>query len=527
MGYCRIIHLIFKLNKRGEIVIELLVMHTARSSNSPMLRSLTPSDFMTPMPPKSNLRQLKVHLRVPSYTESTDRAILTTKSTEHDEIDSIQDKLPATTIRKQGEIPSESSINNLESLIRLPTRKVQHHKSHSTGKLRPLPTYSCDVDSFQAKNDKQFHNYLSFLGKYNEYTGDTERFRRKLLQKVENDKQAQELKASAAESQARHSQLIYSSQLMKVLELRNLKPTESNTNSSASPARSTKSRQPTLNFSIMAKEPVKCIPSLTSLTARAEASRKIDLTGQKSLDEQLLQFFDEVVANFAEFLEHSSKHIQSYDYIKGYLLDKPEICDVFFNRFTNKFREPAQAKKFVIDSFSSSPLSKKSISISLPKSTNSNAVVFKDLMPQKNVSETKPLKFNKVFRLKMNLFNQELAKINIDRQLRDLGFMTEAMMKQHVETKTRYTDLMLKLRRKHKERYHNLKDVVETVERNYPVFKPGMMTRVGDVEKISGEIAELTWRNRLIAQGLDKFMLNWTKTVFEQATGEKKVRLFN
>ena len=239
-----------------------------------------------------------------------------------------------------------------------------------------------------------------------------------------------------------------------------------------------------------------------------------------SLEDQFKPLVEEMVINYDEFLKSSSKHIQTFHVMKAYLIDKPDFIDIIFNRFTSQFREPSQIKKILTEQLITSPTNKSSTYQSSPlftfKAANKDSILTKDSLNHSKLGgEIRP-KLDKTLHVRVKMFNQELIRVNLDRQLRELGIISDSMIKSHVDYKKKYEELMAKLYRNNRKSYNNLKNVNDTIMRDYRSFSFGVMHRIEDYEKRSGDMSEVTEKNRIIARALDNTLTKWTKTLFGQ-----------
>ena len=114
----------------------------------------------------------------------------------------------------------------------------------------------------------------------------------------------------------------------------------------------------------------------------------------------------------------------------------------------------------------------------------------------------------------IKLIIQELNRINLNHDLRDINALSTHMVKKHFESKKKYGRLMTKLYERNKPRYEKTKSVIETIERDYPLMTIGVTKRIEDCESKCGGIGDLKLKNREIARGLDNLLINWTKSVF-------------
>ena len=81
---------------------------------------------------------------------------------------------------------------------------------------------------------------------------------------------------------------------------------------------------------------------------------------------------------------------------------------------------------------------------------------------------------------------------------------------------------MHKLYYSNRKNFHKLKNIIETIERSYPAYSNGIMTKIDECEKRCGEITEIKMRNRAVASCLDNVLIKWTKVVFEQEDPQKQ-----
>lgn len=492
-------------------------MYTERTTESDTYRNMNPSVSLTPRLLKVTPKHNKFHQKTLSTLDNSAATAIQTRSTENDETDRRFDPLSFNT----------SPIPCLKLPIDTQYKEYLGKEFNGDYSSNPKPIRSLSkrsssnahIDTITSKNDRNFLNYLSYLDNCDKISDDTWEFRRQLLKKGESLRKLDELKSSKIEEQTDAPILFYSPQFIKAME-QTAQKLEKTTSicSPEIPQKNSKSKSITLKLPLVTRDPSRSVSiSEKSQTSRGKLPPQLDTKTLRSLEMQYRSLVEEVLINYEEFLIQSARHHLSYYYIKDYLKNKPDFCDIFLSKYNNQFRELPQVRKILLEQMVTTPsIIKSGVLASHTTSLAKTSTFSKDPNAQtKTISEIKP-KLDKTLLMRLNLFNQELFKINVERQLKDLEIVSDTMIKKHSDDKKKYDELMKKLYHSNRKQYHKIKNLMDAVKRDYPTISTGIMTRIEECEKRCGEIPEIRSRTRTLGHCLDDAMAKWTKTIYSQ-----------
>ena len=490
---------------------------TERSPLNNYGKSLTPSK-----PAKRQLPRLYSKLRgspasnIAAKSNRDDaRSILSTQET----LGSAQKGCEMSTFENHNVTEPTTTIPPLTS-----RRPLASQKDSETSAVRTHRAYmSCDSKAHHhGRSSNDMNRYLGYLDRcdYSELSN----FRRRLMAKADQAERLSTTK-SATKSEVENSDSLVSSKLIRAVEESRLKQAETSIIDRTYESPSNRGKRP-LPLSISVN--TNLTSKITEINSSGSPSRRIygaisssllDKTAfSPTFAKKIGSLTGGLLENYEEFMVNGHRHRDSCEYVRNYLLNKPDLSDLFLVKKTREFKEAAVIRKNLLNYY---------MNMHSRSSTLLTRPGFKDLVlnPEGTMSNAglsptrlRP-RIEEALYSRLCLFSQELKEINLTYRLREIANMGGLLVKKHLDCRKKYQSLMSKLYTHNKNKHKDFQHLIDATKNSYPpYFKPGVAQKITEFEASGTELSMVEQEHREIGKGLDELLLNWTQALNKDNT---------
>ena len=244
----------------------------------------------------------------------------------------------------------------------------------------------------------------------------------------------------------------------------------------------------------------------SNATMSGAKTERVDL--DKLFDRDKLKETLQILATEYEiFMNHSSRQKDIYYNIKSYIMDKPDMLRIFYNKKAQRFREPLTHQEIykglqIVSEFSH----RGSVRFNRRESSIS------PLLRRKSPAETSLVRIPERLSEQIKFFTAELKAANLHYELKQVHNLEERVERKEGEIQNKFYRLSKKLYNIDRTHYKKFRGFIENIEKDRPYLRMRLDDKLSEFEKHAGELPLIQSSAREIGKAWDNLITNWANT---------------